>query len=100
VRSLELARKSSAKGSSYGQLTLGFLLLSVVDGLELEDDQALELFRLAAGQGLDMAQFQLGEMYYYGFGIAEDITEAQRWYQLAATQGYPEALHRIALWGR
>jgi hypothetical protein len=100
VRSLELARESSAKGSSYGQLTLGFLLLSVVDGLEMEDCRALELFRLAAGQGLDMAQFQLGEMYYYGFGIAEDITEAQRWYQLAATQGYPEALHRIALWGR
>jgi hypothetical protein len=100
VRSLELARESSAKGSSYGQLTLGFLLLSVVDGLELEDGQALELFRLAAGQGLDMAQFQLGELFYYGIGITEDINEAKRWYQLAATQGNPEALHRVALWER
>jgi hypothetical protein len=100
VRSSELARESSAKGSSYGQLTLGFLLLSVVNGLELEDGQALKLFRLAAGQGLDMAQFQLGEMCYYGIGITEDINEAKRWYQLAATQGNPEALHRVALWGR
>ncbi len=100
VRSLELARDSSAKGSSYGHLTLGFLLLSVVDGLEQEDCQALELFRLAAGQGLDMAQFQLGEMCYYGIGITEDFNEAKRWYQLAATQGNPEALHRVALWER
>ena len=97
VRSLELARESSAKGSSYGQLTLGFLLLSVVDGLELEDGTALELFRLAAGQGLDMAQFQLGEMCYYGLGITEDINEAKCWYHLAATKGNPEALHRVAL---
>ncbi len=96
MRSLQLARESSAKGSSYGQLTLGFLLLCVVDGLELEDGQALELFMLAAGQNLDMAQFQLGEMYYYGFGIAEDISEAQRWYQLAATQGNLEASYRVA----
>ena len=96
VRSLELARESSAKGSSYGQLTLGFLLLSVVDGLEMEDCQALELFRLAAGQGLDMAQFQLGEMCYYGIGITEDINEAKRWYQLAATQGNLEGIHRVA----
>ena len=99
VRSLELARESSAKGSSYGQLTLGFLLLSVVDGVELEDGQALELFRLAARQGLDMAQFQLGEMCYYGIGVTEDINEAKCWYHLAATQGNPEALHRVALWG-
>jgi hypothetical protein len=97
VRSLELARESSAKGSSYGQLTLGFLLLSVVDGVELEDGQALELFRLAARQGLDMAQFQLGEMCYYGIGVTEDINEAKCWYHLAATQGNPEALHRVAL---
>ena len=97
MRSLELARESSAKGSSYGQLTLGFLLLSVVDGLEMEDCRALELFRLAARQGLDMAQFQLGEMCYYGIGVTEDINEAKCWYQLAATQGNPEALHRVAL---
>jgi hypothetical protein len=97
ARSFELAGESSAKGSSYGQLTLGFLHFCVVDGHQLEECQALELFRLAAVQGLDMAQFQLAEMYFYGLGIAEDINEAKCWYQLAATQGNPEASYMVAL---
>ncbi len=96
VRSLELARESSRKGSSYGQLTLGFLHLCGAGGLELDVAEALVLFGLAAKQGLDMAQFQLGEMLSFGFGVNEDIAEAQRWYQLAATQGNLEGIHRVA----
>ena len=36
-------------------------------------------------------------MYYYGLGVAQDPTEALRWYQLAAAQGHPTALYNVAV---
>jgi len=87
ARSLELAGESSGRGSRYGQYTLGQLHLF----------QALALYRLAAAQGLDEAQYSLGGMFYYGIGVAQDDAEALRLYQLAAAQGHPGALYWVAL---
>ena len=56
----------------------------------------LSLYRLAAAQGLDGAQLQLGVMYYHGRGVARDHAEALRWYQLAAVQAHPAALFEVA----
>ena len=52
-----------------------------------EPDPAL----LAAEQGEASAQFNLGYMYATGRGVAEDNTEAVRWYRLAAEQGHAGA---------
>jgi TPR repeat protein len=93
ARSLELARKSSGRGSRYGQHTLGELY----DGGFAHDyAQAVAFYRLAAAQGLDEAQFKLGWLYYCGEGVAEDDAEALQWWQLAAAQGHPTALYQIA----
>ena len=92
VRSLEMARESAGKGSRYEQCALGFLHLDGGGGPE-----AVDFFRLAAEQGLGLAQYQLGEAYYYGFGVAEDNAEALRWYQLAAAQGDRDGLYSVAL---
>ena len=91
ARSLELARESSGKGSRYGQRTLG----QYYEG-RCDYAQAVALYRLAAAQNFDGAQFSLGIMYYYGGGVARDYAEALRLFQLAAAQGHPDALHMVA----
>ncbi len=97
ARSLELARESSGKGSRYGQCTLGLLYRYGGGGVARDYAQALALYRLAAAQNLDGAQFSLGIMYYYADGVAQDYAEALRLYQLAAAQGYPAALSWVAM---
>jgi TPR repeat protein len=98
AQSLELARKSSGSGlgSRYGQNVLGRLYHLGVGGVAQDYAQALALYRLAAAQNLDEAQFNLGLIYYYGSYVAQDYTEALRWYQLAAAQGHPWALFMVA----
>ena len=43
---------------------------------------------LCAEQGDSLALYWLGYMYTYGEGVAEDKTEAVRWYRLSAEQGH------------
>jgi len=99
ARSLELARESAGRGSRYGQFTLGQLCKlgrGLGLGAEFDDAQALAFFRLAAAQGLDAAQFQLGFMLQYGYCVVRDCTEGLRLLHLAAAQGCPEALYEVA----
>ena len=95
-QSLDLARQSSGRRSKYGQYMLGMLHQVGGRGLVVDIAQALAFYRLAAVQGLDVAQNWMGTMYYGGYGVARDLAEALRWYQLAAAQGYPEALFEVA----
>jgi len=94
--SLEMARESSRRGSRYGQLTLGKLHYHGAGGVAQDYAQAVAFYRLAAAQGLDGAQYSLGNMYSNGQGVAQDNAEALRWYQLAAAQGHPHALRSVA----
>ena len=95
ARSLELARKSSGKGSRYGQFTLGMLYYDGEGGLAADITQAIAFYRLAAAQGLDSAQFCLGDMYDNG-DFANNVDEAERLYLLAAAQGHGEAMWRLS----
>jgi len=102
--SLELALESSGRGSRYGQFTLGQLHHNGKGGLARDRAQAVAFYRLAAAQGLDLAQFILGNMHkvnynYYGDSdgvVDQDDDEAMRWYKLAAAQGHPYALYEVA----
>lgn len=62
-----------------------------------EQAEAVELYRLAARQGVAGAQCRLGMMYAEGRGVARDDAEAARWFRLAAEQGEPEAQGGLAL---
>ena len=99
ARSLELARESSGSGlgSRYGQHALGCLHHLGGGGVAPDYAQALALYRLAAAQNHDVAQWWLGYMYCTGFVVAQDHAEALRWWQLAAAQGHPGALYMVAL---
>ena len=92
VRGLQLAHQSAAAGSKYGQYVLGRSYLSGFrQRLPQDVAQALVYFRLAAEQGLEMAQLELGELYAGGHGVAQDHAAAAVWYRRAAQQGYGPA---------
>ena len=52
---------------------------------------ALRLLRPLAEKGNAGAQFNLGVSYFKGEGVAQDNKEAEKWFRLAAQQGYPNA---------
>jgi uncharacterized protein len=89
ARSLELARKSSGKGSRYGQCVLGELYLLGGEGVAEDEAEALALLRLAAAQNLDWAQVLFASC------LSKDFGGTLRWYQLAAAQGHPLALRNV-----
>jgi len=99
--SLKFARESSSSGSKYGQYVLGWSHQKGGGGVAVDYARAVAFYRLAAAQGLDEAQYELGDMYRHarirhGCGVAEDHAEALRLYQLAAAQGYAQALFMVA----
>jgi TPR repeat protein len=56
-------------------------------GVSKDPSEAVRYYRLAADQGLALAQFCLGFCYNNGEGVSKDPSEAVRFYRLAADQG-------------
>ncbi len=54
-------------------------------------------WRLAAAQGHAYAQFNLGNIFENGRGIAQDDAESVRWYCLAAAQGDADAQFNLGV---
>lgn len=59
----------------------------------LSETRAVELWKDAAKDGNDVAQFFLGECYNYGYGVDPSYEEARRWYTMSAEQGNEDALN-------
>ena len=57
----------------------------------MDINEAVEWWQKAAEQGLAEAQFNLGNCYYWGEGVAKDNEKALKWYQKAAAQGNEDA---------
>ena len=87
-------RTSAEMGDVNAQLKLG-QMYSIGQGVERNDEQALQWFRLAADQGSVEAQFRLGSIYEEGIGVLADDLEAAKWYRLAFDQGNYEAMLRL-----
>jgi len=51
--------------------------------------ESMKWYRKAAEQGLAYAQYNLGDCYVKGTGVAKDEVEAVKWYRKAADQGMP-----------
>ena len=49
--------------------------------------EAVRLYRLAAEQGDVSAQYNLGLMYYKGYGVLQDYAHAHMWLNLASAAG-------------
>ena len=70
-------------------------LLSIITDIVFSP--AFEAAEKGAKQGGPLAQFKLGIMYYKGRGVAQDYTEAMKWWRLAAEQGFAEALNNLGM---
>ena len=58
---------------------------------------ALRLWQPLAEQGNAGAQYNLGQMYRQGKGVAQDYKEALKWFRLAAAQGVAEAQYNLGV---
>ena len=79
-------QKLANNGSANAQFNLG-AMYDNGDGVEEDDSEAANWYRLAANQGHVNAQFNLGVMYANGEGVEKNVAEAASWYQKAALQG-------------
>jgi len=87
-------RKAAEQGVPHAQWRLGTMLR---DGRKTfgensvavpkAGDEGLKWIFLAANQGLDSAQLDLGYFYDKGYGVKQDCVEAYKWYKLG-TQKY------------
>ncbi|MGM0633818.1 MAG: tetratricopeptide repeat protein [Pseudomonadota bacterium] len=60
-------------------------------------DTALREFRQAAEDGLDVAQYNLGILYFTGRGVEEDPEQALNWLTRAAEQGHTTAQFNVGV---
>lgn len=54
-------------------------------------ETALREFKIAAEDGLEMAQYNLAILYFSGRGVEQNFAEAFRWTAAAADQGHTQA---------
>ena len=64
--------------------------------MEKKDYQkALLYFTMAAELGHAAAQYELGVMYDYGFGVIKDIGKALNWFRKSAAREYAPAQNNL-----
>ena len=60
--------------------------------VDQDTEKGLEYYRRAAELGNSRSMMALGYAYLSGQGAESDLTEAARWYEMAALAGRAEAL--------
>jgi TPR repeat protein len=82
-RALAAVRAEAVKGDVIAQFSLGsFLYYSAGDTAG-----AVDWFRKAATRGYPPAEFQMGQLYDFGFGVGQSDRDALTWYRKAAEHG-------------
>jgi TPR repeat protein len=87
TRALDAARVRATAGDVVAQFSLGCFFYYGSD----EMAQGIEWIRKAAAQQYSPAEFQLGQIYDFGFGVTESDRDALDWYRKAAAHGNPGA---------
>lgn len=82
-RALAEARTRALRGDVIAQFSLGAMMYYG----SADTKPAVEWIRKAANQGYAPAEFQMGQMYDFGFGVTQDDGEAIAWYRQAAEHG-------------
>ena len=62
-----------------------------------DHEEAVKLFRVAAENGDKFSQHCLGVMLYKGQGVKKNYTEGFKWLDLAAKQGYSQAILDLSI---
>jgi len=97
---IEWAIRSAANGSMYGQCLLGIAYTFSWTFAGNNFHAGPPLFRMAADQGYDVAQYYLGWMYSVGAVVGVNAAQgnfvtALQWYRRSAAQGNVEAMLKI-----
>lgn len=91
VQNMPLAKewyeKSAKAGVLEAQFDYGKLLAEGTGGVQVDLDEAMHYFRLAANQGEYRAQYALGWRYADGVGVDKDYDMALYWCTKGADQG-------------
>lgn len=82
----------AASGDALAQAKLASAYLLGRDGLEKDQQKAVEWMEKAANQGLVDAQVVMAAMYDRGLGVVSDRDKATAWYEKAAKQGHATSL--------
>ena len=78
-------------GDAVCQAEAGYYYLWGVAPVEVDYPQARYWFEQSTAQGEALAQYFMGEMYYYGLGVEVNIVKAMEYYRLSAMQGVADA---------
>src|SRR2546428_10350642 len=91
TRAMDAARARAAAGDVVAQFSLGAMLY--YGGAETA--QGIDLIRKAAVQQYAPAEFQMGQLYDFGFGVAQNDRDALAWYRKAAEHGSAAAQRAV-----
>jgi hypothetical protein len=89
--------KAADQGITWAQVWAADFYLSGSDGIERDVSRALVLYRSAADRGDPKAAFFVGQIYFYGDGVAANHQEAAAWYRRARASDVPVVEPMIAL---
>lgn len=86
------AKNKYALRIALGAITVSLCLASAVYAQSRsEESKFITDLKNAADQGNAEAQFNLGNSYYVGIGVAKNYPEAVKWFTKSAMQGFPKA---------
>jgi hypothetical protein len=83
ARAMDAARARAAAGDVVAQFSLGAILYYGA----ADTPQGIDWIRKAAVQQYAPAEFQMGQLCDFGFGVAQSDREALAWYRKAAEHG-------------
>jgi hypothetical protein len=90
-RAFAAARARAAAGDVVAQFSLGSFLYYGSD----DTAEGVEWIRRAAARQYGPAEFQLGQIYDFGFGVTQSDREAIEWYRKAAAHGSAAAARAV-----
>jgi len=88
VKAWQLLMQSADAGNGFAEDQVGMQLLSN----STKQKEAVHFFALAAEQGVDNSQFQLGYCYFNGTGVEKDVKQAVEWFEKAVAQQNTRAM--------
>ncbi len=86
---LRYFREAAEVGDVLAQYNIGWISSKYPEFRN--EKEALKWYLAAAVGGYVKAQFEVGEIYFSGIGVKRDLDEAERWYVMAAQQGWKAA---------
>ena len=85
---VDLMTRAAQNGNAEAQFNMAMFFSQGQYGLPKNEQESFRWAELSARQGYGQAERFLGACYEYGFGVQTNRSEAEIWYQKAASQGF------------